>query len=84
MRKHAQPCFYLVILFLFLSLAKVLHIHSLHHLLAVNHRWFVKLLTCAEFFDNTCSFKFSFEFLEGSFNVFAVFYWNYDHFCFKI
>ena len=37
----------------------------------LEHRGLVKLLTSAEFFHDTGSFEFSFEFLEGAFNVFA-------------
>ena len=35
----------------------------------LEHRGLVKLLTSAEFFHDTGSFEFSFEFLEGAFNV---------------
>ena len=46
---------------------------------ALEHRGLVKLLTSAEFFHDTGSFEFSFEFLEGALNVFAFLNGYYNH-----
>ena len=38
-----------------LGSVQLLHIDSLHHLLAVDDAWLLKLLTCAQTFDNACT-----------------------------
>lgn len=62
---------------------KLLNVYSVHHFVAFDDRWFVELLTATEFFDYTGFFKFTFEFFEGFFDVFAFFYRYYDHFLIK-
>ena len=54
-----------------------LNVDSTFHLQSLQNRRFVILLSASQFFYNTCFFKFSFEFLQRFFNVFAFFYW-YD------
>ena len=66
-------------LWLVFYLAKFLNVNSLSHFLAVDYRWLVELLSGTKFFYDTGLFVFTFEFLKGAFDVFAFFYWNYDH-----
>lgn len=58
---------------------KLLDIDSTHHLFTVRYRGFLKRLTTTQFFYYTCFLKFPFEFLQSFFDVFAFFYWNYNH-----
>src|SRR5574344_958399 len=68
--------------FLFLGSSKLLYVNGVFHLKSLKYRWFVELLTCAEFFYYTCLFKLSLELLEGLLNVFAFLYWYNNHFAF--
>ncbi len=54
-------------------LTQLLYVDSFHHFLTVGHAGLLESLTAAEFLYNTGSFKFAFEFLESSLNVFAFF-----------
>lgn len=65
---------------LLLDCAELLHIHRLHHLLAVAYRWLFKSLAAAQFLNNTGFFKFALEFLQRSFDVLAFFYLYDYHF----
>ena len=69
--------------FLFLVLLEFLNVNSPHHFFAVCNRGFFKRLTVTQFFYYSCFFKFPFEFLQSFFDVFAFFYWNYNHNYFK-
>ncbi len=60
-----------------------LNVNRTFHFKSLQNRRFVILLSASQFFYNTCFFKFSFEFLQRFFNVFAFFYWYYNH-VFKI
>ena len=68
---------------LFFCLMHFLNVDGMFHLQTFQYRRFVILLSASQFFYNTCFFKFSFEFLQRFFNVFAFFYWYYNH-VFKI
>lgn len=59
---------------------KLLNIDSTLSLKSLDYRGFVKLLTSTQFLYDTGFLKFSFEFLQGFFNVFAFFYGYYNHF----
>ena len=58
--------------------AQMLDVNGLHHFLAVGDGGFLESLTGADFFDHTGLFGFTFEFLQGAFDVFAFFY-GYDN-----
>ena len=60
-------------------LLKFLNVDSTHHFFAVRNRWFFKCLTVTQFLNYTCFFKFPFEFFQSLLDVFAFFYWNYNH-----
>ncbi len=63
----------------FLVLTQLLYIDSVLHLESLQNRWLVKLLTCAEFFHNTCLLELSLKLFESSFNVLAIFYGYNNH-----
>lgn len=65
---------------LLLVAVQLLYVYSVHHFVALDYRRLVELLTATEFFYNACFLKFTFEFLEGLFDVLALFYGYYDHF----
>ena len=46
---------------------------------AIFYRGLVELLTGTKLFDNTSLLKLSLKLLHGAFNVFALFYRNYNH-----
>ena len=64
---------------LFFGLLHFLHVDGAHHFFTVGHRGFFKCLTVSQFFDNAGFLKFSFEFFECFFDVFAFFYRYYYH-----
>lgn len=65
-----------------LCLLHFLHVNGAHYFLAICNRGFFKCLTTSQFFDNAGFLKFSFEFFECFFDVFAFFYRYYYHiFC---
>ena len=68
---------------LFFYLLKLLNVYGTFSLQSVDYRWLVELLSCSQFLNNTCLFKFSLELLQRFFNVFAFFYWYYNHFVFN-
>ena len=51
-----------------------LNVNRTFHFKSLQNRRFVILLSASQFFYNTCFFKFSFEFLQRFFNVFAFFF----------
>ncbi|EJW98671.1 hypothetical protein EVA_13227 [gut metagenome] len=59
---------------------KFLNVNGTFLLKSFSYRRFVKLLSASQLFYDTSFFKFSFEFLQRFFNVFAFFYRNYNHF----
>ena len=65
---------------LFFYLLKLLNVNGTFSLQTVDYRRLVELLSSSQFLYNTCLLKFSLEFLQRSFNVFAFFYWYYNHF----
>ena len=65
---------------LFLDCAELLNVNGLHHLFAVAYRRLLKGLTAAELLDDAGLLEFTFEFLEGSFDVLA-FFDLYDNLC---
>ena len=67
-------------LFVEFLLTQVLDIDGLLSAFPIDDGRFGEFLTVAEFFHDTSFFKFSLEFLESSFDVFAFFNRNYDHF----
>ena len=66
-------------LFVEFLLAQVLHIDGFLSTFPVDNRRFREFLAFAKFFHDTGLFEFSFEFLEGSLDVFTFFNRNYDH-----
>ncbi len=54
--------------------AELLYINSMFLGQTFQYGRLVELLTAAEFFYDTGSFKFSLEFVEGAFDVFDFFY----------
>lgn len=64
---------------LFLSLFQLLNVNGVHHALAFHFGGFVEGLTLAEFLYNAGLFEFSFELLQGFFDVVAFFNRYYDH-----
>jgi len=61
-------------------LTQALNVYGTLHLEALNFRRLVELLTATELLHYACLLKFSLEFLEGSFDVLALFYGYYNHF----
>lgn len=64
---------------LLLAGTQLLHVFSLHHLLAVGDRGLLKSLTAAQFFYDTGLFIFTLKFLEGAFDVVAFLHGNNNH-----
>ena len=65
---------------LLLVLTKALNVYGTLHLEALHFRGLVELLTTTELLHYASLLKFSLKFLEGSFDVLALFYGYYDHF----
>jgi len=63
--------------------AQFLHVHGVLLGEALQYGGLVELLTGAQLLDDTGLFKFSLEFLQGAFYVFALFHGYYDH-CFGL
>jgi len=64
---------------LFFPFIHVFHVDGVQFLFTSHYGRFGKVLTTTEFFQHTGSFIFTFEFLEGSFDVFSLFYRHYNH-----
>ncbi len=64
---------------LFVPFIHMFHVDGMQFLFASHYGRFGKVLTTTQFFQHTGSFIFPFEFLEGSFDVFSLFYRHYDH-----
>ena len=58
---------------LFLDGAELLHVDSLHHLLAVDYGGLLESLAAAELFHDAGFLKFALELLQSAFNVLAFF-----------
>ena len=69
---------------LFFSVSQLLNIDCALHLEPLEYRWLVKLLTGTKLLYDTCFLKFSFEFLQGSFDVLAFLNWYNNHFFFVV
>ena len=57
----------------------LLHINSVLHLNTLKLRGLIELLTSAELLNDTGLIEFTFEFLNGAFDILAFFYGYYDH-----
>lgn len=57
----------------------MLHVDSLHHLLAVGHRRLLEGLASAKLLDDTGFLIFTFEFLQRAFDVITIFYGYNNH-----
>ena len=68
-----------MLLFIELLLTELLNIDGMELALTCYHRRFGELLTATKLFHGSCLVKFSFEFLQRSFDVVTFFNWNYDH-----
>ena len=66
---------------LFFCSSELLHINGVLLGETLQYGRLVELLAGAEFFNDTCSFKFSLKSFQGAFDVFALFNGYYDH-CF--
>ena len=66
-------------LLLLFGLLELLDVDGLLHLLASSHRRLDEGLTCTQGAHRTRLLKLSLEASQSSFDVFALFYWNYDH-----
>ena len=69
---------------LLFSLVELLDVDGLLHLLASSHRRLDEGLTCTQGAHRTRLLKLSLEASQSSFDVFALFYWNYDHNSFSL
>ena len=63
-----------------LVLTQALNVYGTLHLEALDLRRLVELLTTTKLLHYASLLKFSLKFLEGSFDVLALFYGYYDHF----
>jgi len=56
-----------------------LNIYSLLNLITTLYRVFNKSLSASKLADGSGLLEFTLEFLQRSFNIFALFYWYYNH-----